>query len=74
MNIKSKIRHYFAKKIFFFLTKWADPESPIINKRLLIAIGTKKINSNAFNLQRKKSSNERISSEVNCGKEQKASL
>ena len=42
MGRKDKLKHYFAKKIFFSLAKWADPESPTVNERLLIAIGTKK--------------------------------
>ncbi|MGE4168416.1 MAG: class I SAM-dependent methyltransferase [Candidatus Babeliales bacterium] len=41
MGRKDRIKHFIAKKIFFFLCKWADPESPSIQERLLIATGKK---------------------------------
>jgi SAM-dependent methyltransferase len=42
MNKKAKIRHLLAKKIFFTLLRWAEPETPAINERVLIAVGRKK--------------------------------
>lgn len=42
MGRKDKIKHYFAKKIVFSLLKWADPESPSVIERLLIASGKKR--------------------------------
>jgi len=42
MNKKAKFRHLLAKKVFFTLLRWAEPETPAINERVLIAVGKKK--------------------------------
>ncbi len=44
MNRKGKLKNFLAKRIVFPLLRWAEPETPFIQERLLIAVGSKKTN------------------------------